>query len=224
MHKTLHKNALFQQAFTGYLQYVLIHRHSYRLYTFWPYISFSSNFETSAIWDQCTYEGFLTICPDLTISNLHGTKWKTTYEYGESKSVSQGTSNFLICQDLHRIVILCKDALDAQSMEGVLGLQVIGRTIIFYVVVLSVAGLYVMHELTKIKAPDRLDDLIKFAMDMPQALLVLDVFNRVCVPSAASQTPMRHWPTITETAFNGIFSTFQDYKRSCSLKCFHNYA
>ncbi|ORE09325.1 hypothetical protein BCV72DRAFT_201850, partial [Rhizopus microsporus var. microsporus] len=104
------------------------------------------------------YEGFSTICPDLTISNLREPKWKTTFRYGESNSALQGTDNFLICQDLPRIAILCKDILDAQNTEGVLGLQVIGRTITFYVVALPVAGLYAMRELTKVKVLDCLDN------------------------------------------------------------------
>lgn len=135
------------------------------------------------------HEGFSIFRPDLTISSLHGMKWKTTYGYGEAKSAAQGTNNFLICQDLLRVAILCKDALDLQNMEGVLGLQVIGRTITFYVVVLPATGLYVMRKLAKIKVPDCLDDLTKLIMDMPQALLVLDIFNRVCVPSIDPPMP-----------------------------------
>lgn len=168
------------------------------------------------------HEGFSIFRPDLTISSLHGMKWKTTYGYGEAKSAAQDTNNFLICQDLLRVAILCKDALDLQNMEGVLGLQVIGRTITFYVVVLPATGLYVMRELAKIKLPDCLDDFTKLIMDMPQALLVLDIFNRVCVPSIDPPMPTRHRPTITTTVLNSIFSSSQDRKRSCLLKRHHN--
>ncbi|KAG1463808.1 hypothetical protein G6F46_002580 [Rhizopus delemar] len=168
------------------------------------------------------HEGFSMIHPDLTISSLHGMKWKMTYGYGEAKSAAQGANNFLICQDLYRIAILCKDALDLQNMEGFLGLQVIGRTITFYVIVLPATGLYVMRELTKIKLPDCLDDLTKFIMDMPQALLVLDIFNRVCIPSIDPPVPTRHRPTVTTAAYNGIFSSSQNRKRSCLLKRYHS--
>ncbi|KAF7720466.1 hypothetical protein EC973_008395, partial [Apophysomyces ossiformis] len=35
------------------------------------------------------HEGFSTIRPNLTISSLHGMKWKMTYGYGEAKSAAQ---------------------------------------------------------------------------------------------------------------------------------------
>ncbi|RCH78365.1 hypothetical protein CU097_001716, partial [Rhizopus azygosporus] len=50
---------------------------------------------------------------------------------------------------LLRVGIFCKNALDAQNMEGVLGVQVVGRTATFYVLVLPITGLYVMYELEK---------------------------------------------------------------------------
>ncbi|KAG0193445.1 hypothetical protein DFQ28_005263 [Apophysomyces sp. BC1034] len=110
-------------------------------------------------------------------------------------------------KDLLRIAIFCKKALDTQNMEGVLGLQLIGRTITFYVLVLPSTGLYVMRELAKIKIPDCLDDLTKFVMDIPHVLLVLDVFNRICIPSVGPSMPARHRPTITAATLNCVFSS-----------------
>lgn len=160
--------------------------------------------------------------PDLCLSSLHGVKWKATHGYGEAKSASQGNNNFLICQDLLRIAIFCKNALDAQNMESVLGIQVIGRIITFYILVLPSTSLYVMRELAKIKVPDCLDDLTKLVMDIPHVLLVLDVFNRVCIQSLDPLMPDRHCPTIITAALNCVFSSSQDRKRLCPLKHRHN--
>lgn len=66
-------------------------------------------------------------------SSLHRVKWKSTHGYGEAKSASQSNNSYLVCQDLLRIAIFCKNAFDVHNMEGVLGQQVIGRTITFYV-------------------------------------------------------------------------------------------
>ncbi|CAO3702471.1 unnamed protein product [Rhizopus stolonifer] len=124
--------------------------------------------------------------PDFCIFSLHGVKWKATHGYSEAKSAYQGNNNYLICHDLLRTSILCKNALDTQNMEGVLGLQIIGRTVTLYVLVLPNTGLYIMRELAKIKVPNCLDDLAKLVIDMPCVLLVLDVFNRVCTPFSRS--------------------------------------
>ncbi|PHZ12795.1 uncharacterized protein RHIMIDRAFT_283386 [Rhizopus microsporus ATCC 52813] len=49
----------------------------------------------------------------------------------EAKSAAQGGNNYSICRNLLRVGIFCKNALDAQNMEGVLDLQIIGRVVSF---------------------------------------------------------------------------------------------
>lgn len=156
--------------------------------------------------------------PDICITSLHGMTWMSNHGYGEAKSAAQGENNYLICHDLLRIAIFCKNALDVQNMEGVLGLQIIGRTITFYILVLPATGLYIMYEPEIITIPSCLDDWTKLIMDMPRALRVLDAFNRICNRSVRPSMPMRHRPTISSSAFNHIFSSSQDCKRSCHVK------
>ena len=111
-----------------------------------------------------------------------------------------------------------KNALDAQNLENILGLQIIGRSIIFYLLVLPSEGLYVMYELGTLQLPNNLCDLRKLLMDMPLGLLVLDVFHRLCIRSVDPSQPSRHRPTISVSNFDGIFSTSQGHKRFCHLK------
>lgn len=160
--------------------------------------------------------------PDICISRLHGTTWASNHAYGEAKSAALGGSNYAICRDLLRVGVFCKNALDAQNMEGVLGIQVIGRMVTFYILVLPSTGLYVMYELQKIKIPSCLDDLTKLIVDMPRICRVLETFNRICKPSVHQAMPSRHRRTITTSAFNGVFSLSQDRKRPCHLIYQHN--
>ncbi|ORE01729.1 hypothetical protein BCV72DRAFT_216694, partial [Rhizopus microsporus var. microsporus] len=95
--------------------------------------------------------------PDMCI-----TKSFNSFAYGEAKPVCQGDNHYLICHDLIRVTAFCKGAvisMDNQQMKGVLGIQVVGRTVTFYVLVLSATGLYAMLELTNIKIPSCLNDL-----------------------------------------------------------------
>lgn len=79
-----------------------------------------------------------------------------------------------------------------------------------------------MYELEKIQIPSCIDDLAKLIVDMPRVCRVLDTFNRICKPSINQATSSRHRPTITTSAFNGIFSASRDRKRLCHFKHQHN--
>ncbi|KAG1450092.1 hypothetical protein G6F46_010624 [Rhizopus delemar] len=145
-------------------------------------------------------------------------KWSTSHGYGEVKPVCHEANSFLLSNDLIRVAIFCKNALDSQNLEGILGLQIIGRSITFYLLVLPSEGLYVMYELGTLQLPNNLCDLRKLLMDMPLSLLVLDVFHRLCIRSVNPFQPSRHRLAVSESNFDGIFSTSQDRKRSCHLK------
>ncbi|KAG1453402.1 hypothetical protein G6F46_000153 [Rhizopus delemar] len=140
----------------------------------------------------------------------------------EAKLAHQASNGYMICRDLLRISFFCKNALDMQTMMGVMGLQVIGRTVTVYSLVLPSSGLYVVYELAKVKIPDCLDDLPKLIMDISNVLLVFDVFDRFCIPSVDSPHSERQRPTISSSNFNKLFSASQNRKRSCHLKHLHN--
>ncbi|KAL0090549.1 hypothetical protein J3Q64DRAFT_1832217 [Phycomyces blakesleeanus] len=142
---------------------------------------------------------------DIYIRRLHGMTRASNYGYGRAKPAAQGGNNYSICLGLLCVGIFCKNALDAQNMEGVLGLQVIGRMVTLYVLVFPSTGLYVMYELEKIKIPSCLDNLTKLIVDIPRICRVLETFNRICKPSVHQAMPSRHRPTITTSAFNGVF-------------------
>ncbi|KAI8886245.1 hypothetical protein K501DRAFT_310081 [Backusella circina FSU 941] len=136
--------------------------------------------------------------PDLCITRLQGVK---------------RSSSLVICRDLLRVAMFCKDVLDSQKMVGVLGIQIVGRTITFYVLVLPSSGLYI---------PDSLHDLSKLVKEISNLLLVLDTFDRVCIPSTDSPPLERHRPTITNSTLDQLFLSSQNRKRPCHLKHQHN--
>ncbi|CEI93662.1 hypothetical protein RMCBS344292_07893 [Rhizopus microsporus] len=79
-----------------------------------------------------------------------------------------------------------------------------------------------IYELGSVKLPDTLHDLPKLLVDMPAILHILDAFDRLCIQSADPPQPTRHRPTVSLSAFNGIFSSTQDRKQLCYLKQYHN--
>ncbi|KAG1179973.1 hypothetical protein G6F46_004511 [Rhizopus delemar] len=79
-----------------------------------------------------------------------------------------------------------------------------------------------MYEITKVQIPDPLHDLSKLVMDISNLLLVLGIFDRVCIPSADSPPLERHRPTIISSTLDQLFLSSQNRKRPCHLKRQHN--
>ncbi|KAI8374349.1 uncharacterized protein BYT42DRAFT_484304, partial [Radiomyces spectabilis] len=114
--------------------------------------------------------------PDLCITKCCGVKWKTSLAYGEAKFAVQEKHHFGLCKDLVKVAVFCKDALDKELMQGVLGIQIIGRTVQLYLLTLPAKGLYVMTQLATVKIPDSLQTLAILVIELPEVLKILDVF------------------------------------------------
>ncbi|KAI9006249.1 hypothetical protein CLU79DRAFT_806659 [Phycomyces nitens] len=149
---------------------------------------------------------------DPFLCNYKASNGKQTLVFGKAKPVHQGSNHYSVCRDLLCVLIFCI----------VMGLQIVDRTITFYILVLPSSGLYIMHELAKIKIPDCLNDLPKLVTDISDVLLVLDIFDRICIPSVDCPHPKRHRPTISSSIFDQLFSTYQNRKRPCALNQHHN--
>ncbi|KAG0166586.1 hypothetical protein DFQ30_007002 [Apophysomyces sp. BC1015] len=121
--------------------------------------------------------------PDLSITKILVLKWARSLGYGEAKPAARESDHYLVCQDLIKVALFCKNSLDEQLMEGVLGIHIIGRTIRFYVLVLPATATYVMHLLAEIKVPDSIQGLPGFITELPSILKILHVFDAVCVCS-----------------------------------------
>lgn len=138
-------------------------------------------------------DGLAARWPDICITSLCGSRFSTNHGFGEVKSAAYESNHFLLCKDLLLVAtFFCKDVLDTHNMEAVLGIQAIGRDIYFYILLLPANGVYVFHELGKVLIPNNLQDLTKLVMDAPLFLLIIDVFERLCIPSAHVRNIDRH--------------------------------
>ncbi|KAI8642047.1 hypothetical protein BD408DRAFT_443868 [Parasitella parasitica] len=71
-----------------------------------------------------------------------------------------------------------------------------------YALILPSSGLYIMYEITKVQIPDSLHDLSKLVMDISNLLIVLDTFDKVCIPSAYPSPLELHRPTIISSTLD----------------------
>ncbi|KAI9275970.1 hypothetical protein BY458DRAFT_434263, partial [Sporodiniella umbellata] len=161
--------------------------------------------------------------PDLSITKTIGLKWVRSLGYGEVKPSARESDHYLVSQDLIKMVLFCKNSLDKQLMEGVLGIHVVGRTIRFYVLVLPATATYVMYLLAEIKVPDSIQGLPGFVTELPSILKILHVFDTVCVCSITPEVIAgRRTPTLPSKNFQQIISSSKSRKRSCHLHRRHN--
>lgn len=124
---------------------------------------------------------------DMWVTKSCGVKWTSSLAYGEAKPAIQGDNHFVVCKDLIKVIIFCKEALDDQLFEGILAIQVIGRTVVFYLLTLLTQSLYTLISLAHIIIPDSLQSLPSLATEIPTILKALDAFNRLCVTAAHSE-------------------------------------
>ncbi|KAI8374345.1 uncharacterized protein BYT42DRAFT_400763 [Radiomyces spectabilis] len=132
--------------------------------------------------------------PDLCITKCCGVKWKTSLAYGEAKSAVQEKNHFGLCKDLVKVTAFCKDALDKELMQGILGIQIIGRTVQLYLLTLPAKGLYVMTQLATVKIADSLQTLASLIIELPET------------------------PTLPRQKFDQLFTISKDGKKPCHLK------
>ncbi|ORX51918.1 hypothetical protein DM01DRAFT_1336912 [Hesseltinella vesiculosa] len=159
----------------------------------------------------------------LTATKSCGVKWGSSLAYGEAKPATQVDNHLVVNKDLVKVALLCKEALDNQLYEGMLGIQVIGRTVAFYVLTLPAQSLYTLIPLAQIELPDSLQDLPSFATETPSLLKVLDAFDRLCVPAAHPEvTRQRLAPTLTMSKILQLFSESKGCKRPCNLYLRYN--
>ncbi|KAI9323807.1 hypothetical protein BX666DRAFT_1890627 [Dichotomocladium elegans] len=161
--------------------------------------------------------------PDLSVTKSLGVKWATTLAYGEAKSAMYSDDHFIICKDLIKVARVCKDALDNQLFEGILAVQIIGRTVVFYLLTLPAQSIYTMIPLATIKVPDSINELPGLVYKVPDILKVLDIFERVCVRAAHPETiKHRCAPTLPMANIQQLFSQSKNRKRSCHIQLYHN--
>ncbi|KAG1645846.1 hypothetical protein G6F44_001416 [Rhizopus delemar] len=99
--------------------------------------------------------------PDAVISEKPQLKFGSSVGYGEAKA-QQGCYSKLLCLDMLRLAIFTKNAIDVSKLDGVLGFQIHGFNITFYINQVTAKGIYTFKEIAHIRFPQSLEDLPSF--------------------------------------------------------------
>ncbi|KAI8388449.1 uncharacterized protein BYT42DRAFT_492348 [Radiomyces spectabilis] len=157
--------------------------------------------------------------PAICITRFCGANWEMNVGYGEVQCAARDKDDHVICRDLLKLTVSCKEALDEQLMEGMLAIQVLGRTIKFYLLVLPATGLYALIDLAVIEVPDSLKSLPSLVTEAANIIKVLDIFERLCVPASDVATTMsRRTPTLSLSQLGQLFAISEHRKRPRHLR------
>ncbi|KAI8375948.1 uncharacterized protein BYT42DRAFT_498970 [Radiomyces spectabilis] len=131
------------------------------------------------------------LSPDLCITGCYSVKWNPTFGYDEAKAVIQAEDHHSVCCYLLKLAVFCKNALDNQNFDGIMGIQIVGRPIPFYVL-LPAMRLYIKLKLAEIKLPDSFQGIASLVTELPYAISVLEAFHNCArlqrTPNAPSIT------------------------------------
>ncbi|KAG0165213.1 hypothetical protein DFQ29_001722 [Apophysomyces sp. BC1021] len=93
---------------------------------------------------------------------------------------AQAENKYLLAKDLVRLGIFAKNSIDVNNMKGVLAMQVIGRRVFFYIVILMYDGMYIMYEIGQLLIPAKLSDLSLYAGQVDTILDIISVYDNLC--------------------------------------------
>ncbi|KAI8875290.1 hypothetical protein K501DRAFT_263983 [Backusella circina FSU 941] len=156
--------------------------------------------------------------PDITATLIDGLNFGTSLGFGEIKCQTESDNNYASCKDLLRIAIFSKASIDTNNLKGVLSYQVIGELLVFYILTLANDGLYILYELTDIKIPLTMDDLLKFGLDFNKLVSVLKIYGKWCVEKEPPITNSRKRLSMDDDDFDKLIEKTVDRKRECITK------
>ncbi|KAI9033973.1 hypothetical protein CLU79DRAFT_714792 [Phycomyces nitens] len=98
----------------------------------------------------------------------------------EAKCHSQAENKYLLARDLVRLGIFAKNSIDVNNMKGVLAMQVVGRRVFFYIVILMYDGMYIMYEIGQLLIPGRIFDLSLYVGQVDTIVNIISVYDSMC--------------------------------------------
>ncbi|GAA5810490.1 hypothetical protein MFLAVUS_003911 [Mucor flavus] len=88
--------------------------------------------------------------------------------------------------------------------------QGIGRLLVFNILTLANDGLYILYELTDIKIPLTMDDLLKFGLDFNKLVSVLKIYGKWCVEKEPPITNSRKRLSMDDDDFDKLIEKTLD--------------
>ncbi|CAG8695801.1 26804_t:CDS:10 [Dentiscutata erythropus] len=155
--------------------------------------------------------------PDAIIKEIDQLSWSLSKGHGEAKVQEEMNNLYLLCTDLIRIAVFNKDAIDFYNMNCMLGFQVVGHHITFYLTTLLCDALYVMIEVGHIDVPMSLEQVPTFLTSLDTLLIIFNAYWSNCTMSTEKKEPSKR-STLATPSFKEMVSKSRDRHRPCQLR------
>ncbi|RCH88294.1 hypothetical protein CU098_009011, partial [Rhizopus stolonifer] len=109
---------------------------------------------------------------------LVDTQFENIICVGEVKGEDKISDNHATFCDLMKIGCFSKEAIDAYSNYGILGIHVVGFQVTIYVTILLAEGLYVMQEICSVRLPTSRYDMKSFVANIDDLLPIKIVYKK----------------------------------------------
>ncbi|KAI7850129.1 hypothetical protein BDC45DRAFT_519070 [Circinella umbellata] len=167
--------------------------------------------------EESEHEYMTRKCPDGTITLLDGLYFGPSLGFVDVKSAKREHDKHVISNDLVRLGLLSKNAIDQSNANGCLVIQVRGLTLDFYITKLAADGMYTMFHLYSLKAPSSIESLQGFVAYFDEILSILDIFDEHCLTFTTGDTIQHSFKrkSLSDEAFDTILSKMKSNKRPC---------
>ncbi|KAI8068433.1 hypothetical protein BC940DRAFT_299069 [Gongronella butleri] len=127
----------------------------------------------------------------LTLSRFCGANREANHGHALIRPPGPHNDALTINSDLFRITMDCKATMDKHKMTATLGIQAIGYSVAFYLLVQPVNETYTMFKLTEIDVPRCMTDLHGLIVKLPEMIMVLEAFDAQCLGQKV-ESPLMH--------------------------------
>jgi hypothetical protein len=115
--------------------------------------------------------------PDFGGNVLENSNWVGPVLVGEVKGEDKKDDVYVCLMDLYRIGSLSMESINHNNCKGVIGIQVIGMQLTFYISTLLSKRFYVMMEICSITLPKDLTEIMSYFANVSDLLPVLQYYE-----------------------------------------------
>ncbi|CAO3665826.1 unnamed protein product [Umbelopsis ramanniana] len=151
------------------------------------------------------------------ISVIQQRGYSCTIGYAEVKAEDRSGDTHIISYDLVRLAKFSKDAIDLNSLDGVIAVQAVGSTMSTYITKLFADGVYVMTELATWRLPRSLEELDMFviASTLRKMMNVQEAYLLNCQRSTCPEELQRNTrQTMSSPRMQELLSDSRDTHRA----------
>lgn len=159
--------------------------------------------------------------PDFACKHLMNSNWASATVVGEVKGEDCKEDKHVCIKDLIRIGFISVTSINQSLYDGVIGIQVVGLQVTFFITTLVADGFYVMMEICTLALPRDATELMLYATNFDDLLVVLEYADKCVVTKEKEKLKEMACVGITTPEFARFLSVSKDRTRECPLVYHH---